>query len=186
MKLTRLKELIEQMPELDEKWAETYNAYQANPDDMTLKRKHALAAAQYNRAIRTVENYSPTFTVSLGQFADCSKEVFDAVGVASDVACVNFNEIEYGKVQANVVLTLNDKLYNLFKVVLENENQPLADVKVNLLHSGMLKGVKLTNDNDELEEYLNTIAWNAITKKILAEIEEKKQAKAIKEEKVNI
>lgn len=190
MKLKNLKNLIEKMPELDENWANTYNAARENPSDIALQRKHALAVAQWKRAIKTVQNYKPVLTVKLGQFCDCAKEVFDAMGYKSELTCFDFHTNAVGKTQANLFLTLSkgkeEQTYNLFKVVLEDENQPLADVKINLLRTGTIKGVIKLKSHEELEEALNTISWNAITKTILASIEEKKIAKAIKEEEKGI
>ena len=141
-----------------------------------------IAASRFKNATKSVENYSPALVVTLSQFSDCAKEVFDAMGIDSQINCT-FDVSQNGKVLTNVFLTLNnDAHYPLFQTELEHENQPLADVKVNLLHTAMLKGSTLAKESSELDEILNTISWNAITKTYMNILEEKRIARAIKEE----
>ena len=190
MKLAKLKQLTERMEEIDENWANAHLAANKNPEDKDLRRKAALASAQRERAYKTIKNYMPVFTVTLGQFCDCAKEVFDAMGKESKLTCYDFHTNAEGKTQANLFLTLGKgeslKNYNLCKIVLQDDNQPLKDVKINLLRTGMIKWLMGMTGHDGIEEELNTISWNAITKTILASIEEKKIAKAIKEEEKGI
>ena len=183
MKLTNLKNLIEKMPQLKQKLSEATDAYQNNPENKILKNKYDLASTRWKRANKTINNYSPTFSVSLGMLSDCTKEVFDSLGLKSELECNNFKTENDTKPQADVTLILNDNIkYNLFKVDLEKENQPLKDVNVNLLKTDMLKGNNENLEDKEVENILDIIAWNAITKTLLEKIEEKKIAKAIKEE----
>lgn len=183
MKLINLKTLIEKMPQLRKRLSESREAYQSNPTNNILQKKHALASARWKRANKTIENYSPTFSVSLGMLSDCTKEVFESMGLKSDLECNNFTTSNDKKSEANVTLVLNDNIkHNLFKITLENENQALKEVKVDLLETDMLKGNNKNLEDREIEDILNIIAWNAITKTLLERIEAKKISKAIKEE----
>lgn len=183
MKLSNLKNLIEKTPQLSQNLSKAKLAYDENPENKILQKKYALAAARWKRANKTIENYSPTFSVTLGMLSDCTKEVFDSVGLKSDVECNKFEVEEDKKTQANITLALNDSIkYDLCKVTLEDENQPLKDLKVNLLKTDMMKGRNANINDKDIENLLDIIAWNAITKTLLEKIEEKRIAKAIKEE----
>lgn len=185
MKLTNLKKLTENYGKISDEYFSLMESSKANPEDVALKRKYALAAAKHTRAKKTLSNYSPALYVTLGQFADCTKEVFDAMGIDSTLTCFDFHTNATGKTQANLFLDLakgdQKASYNLFKVVLDDENQALADVRINLLTKGMIKGWQ-PQRLEAIGDKLDIISWNAITKTILNSIEEKKIAKAIKEE----
>lgn len=182
MKISKIKERIEQLPELSEALNEAYTASSENPNDKSLKTKHMLAASKLKRAETTAKNYAPALAVTLGQFSDCAKEVFDSLGIESQIDCT-FDVSTGEKVITNVYLTLNNSAhYPLFQTELENENQPLADVKVNLFDTAMLKGSTYVSGSSELDELLNIISWNAITKTYMNILEEKRIARAIKEE----
>ena len=80
MKLTKLKEIVENMDKINETWANAQKAASENPGNTELQRKAGLASAQRTRAYKTLKNYGPVFSVTLGQFCDCAQEVYDAMG----------------------------------------------------------------------------------------------------------
>lgn len=186
MKLSKLREIIAKTEENYNKYAECVRASKENPEDAALKRRCALAAAHKNRSIQTLSNYMPIFTVTLGEFAQTAKEAYDKAGVECNFTCCNFTEKENGKIAANVVISLSkngkSKDYDLCKVELENENQPLAQVQLNLLAKMFIKGMQDTSRDSRINSDFDVIAWDTVCKKYIKIREENRIAKAIREE----
>lgn len=186
MKLSKLREITSnaqaQLTECDA----IINASKENSANVSLQRKAGLAAARKYRIKQTISNYTPAFSVCLGDLAKTTTELYATIGVDAKLTCLDFHTNALGQPQANLFLVKakngEEKYYNLCKVVLEHDNQPLADVKINLLKSNFIKGFQLQFRNAEIHNELDTIAWETITKNLKAIAEEKAINKAIRAE----
>ena len=190
MKLTNIKKTVEKMDTLRENCRAAKFTLEKDPTNVTLKRNYAMAKARFSRALNTLKNYSPIFTVKLGQLEDCAKEVYASMGQKCELYCYSLRTDCCDNAHASLFLKIgegeNRKTQFLATLDMTSLDQPLRDVEINTLKNGMLKGFYSALSKKSVAEELNIIAWNAITKTILANIEEKKIAKAIKEEEKGI
>ena len=186
MKLSTIKKITESVTDL---YIAAQNARAErdyiSPNDPAAARKYGLAKARFQKALRTVEDYSPIFKVTLGQFDECLQEVFTALGYDAKLSCYNFKPLNNGQMAADLTLDFveyGDKnTCKLGKIYLENENQPLAEAKLDLLRMGLVKGFQ----RDLIARFcdaLDVVSWNTITKTQLQEAENQKIAKAIRAE----
>ncbi|MBO5394715.1 MAG: hypothetical protein J6A28_02285 [Clostridia bacterium] len=188
MKLSKLREIVAKAEAIGAKCYQCKQDYMQNPDNATLKRKYALAAAQNQRSIQTLANYMPIFTVTLGDFVSTAKEDYANIGVDCKFTCCNFAEKENGKTGATLMVTLEkegkSKDYELCTIELEDENQPLADVKFNLLAKMFIKGMQKDSRDARINADFDIIAWDTVAKNLIRLRDDRRIAKAIREEEL--